>query len=469
MKLPELDTICALATPPGVGAVAIIRISGKEAIEVADSIFKARNSNHTLKTMSSHSMRLGDIISEGKMLDEVLISVFKNPHSYTGEDVVEINSHGSMYVQKKILELLHQKGVRPAQEGEFTLRAYLNKKLDLSQAEAVADLISSESEADHAIAMQQMRGGFTSDLQALRTQLIEFSALIELELDFSEEDLEFANREKFQSLLGNIHEVLQDLIQSFSYGNVIKEGVAVAIVGKPNVGKSSLLNTLLKEEKAIVSDIAGTTRDSIEDTLILQGIKFRFIDTAGLRETEDTIEKIGVERAKGKVQKAKIALYVFAEEESTAEEVIENVQSIYQEGVHFILVKNKIDQQGGYLDSDYNRTISEALIPKYTDSLVAISANDPKSIKPLEQMLVDTVQSMPHSGTVVSNSRHFHALQQAQNHIQEVQNGLEIGISGDLLAQDIRQALHYLGEITGEVDIDQDILGTIFSRFCIGK
>ncbi len=469
MKLPELETICALATPAGVGAVSIIRVSGKEAISKVDEIFEAKNISKHLKSIPSHSMILGNLKEGDQIIDEVLVSVFKNPHSYTGEDVVEINSHGSIYVQKKILELLHKIGIRPAQEGEFTLRAYLNKKMDLSQAEAVADLISSESEADHQIALQQMRGGFTSDLQHLRQQLIEFTALIELELDFTEEDVEFANRSQFEELLKNIDRVLSDLISSFSYGNVIKEGVPVAIAGKPNAGKSSLLNALLKEEKAIVSDIAGTTRDSIEDTLIVHGIKFRFIDTAGLRDTEDSIEKMGVERTKEKVSQAKILLYLFDENDTSAKEVIESVQSLYHPGLEVILVQNKIDLQEGFFENDFNKEIHSALIPAYSRTYIPISTRDSNALHRLENQLVDLIEQLPHSGTIVSNSRHFHALQSAQNHIQEVQKGLQTGISGDLLSQDIRQALHYLGEITGEVDIDQDILGTIFSRFCIGK
>ncbi len=468
MKLPELEPIAALATAPGMAAIAVIRVSGKNIFPLVDNIFKAKNKSKKIATASSHSLLFGDILEDDKIVDEVLVSIFKNPHSYTGENTVEISSHGSPYIQQRILELLYKQGIRPAKEGEFTQRAYLNKKLDLSQAEAVMDLIASESEADHQIALQQMRGGFSNRLKDLREQLIEFASLLELELDFSEEDVEFANREKFNTLLNEISKVLKEMIASFQYGNVIKEGVPVAIAGKPNAGKSSLLNALFNEEKAIVSDIAGTTRDSIEDTLVIEGYKFRFIDTAGLRNTEDSIEKIGVKKAKEKVSQAKVLLYLFDEKDTTAEEIIHDVKKLYHSDLKVILVQNKIDTTGGFQASELKTKVRNALLNESSDML-GISAQNPESVKMLTRQLVQYIQDLPQGNIIVSNSRHLNALRQALISIQQTQEGLNAGISGDFIAQDVRQALYHIGEITGEVDVDQDILGTIFGRFCIGK
>ncbi|CAG0900144.1 unnamed protein product [Cyprideis torosa] len=357
-----------------------------------------------------------------------------------------------------------------AEAGEFTLRAYMNGKMDLSQAEAVADLIASEHKAAHDIAMQQMRGGFSDELKALRTQLIDFTALIELELDFSEEDVEFANREQLNELIHNLKRKIQSLADSFSYGQAIKEGVPVAIAGKPNAGKSTLLNALFNEEKAIVSDIAGTTRDAIEDVLTLEGIKFRFIDTAGLRDTTDEIEAIGVARAKEKVQNARILLYLFNREEDTIEEIVAQIKALHHENLTLFLVENKIDRSGGFHASPFINQLQEALFGAYTQTIIGISSLEKTGLDALKNLLVQEVEAMKLTGTtVVSNSRHKAALDAANNSLIQVAQGLQMNLSGDLLAQDLREALAHIGSITGEIDVDEDILGSIFGKFCIGK
>jgi tRNA modification GTPase len=467
--LHQNDTIIALATPSGAGAIAVIRLSGPKSIPMVDACFKSIHAK-TLESQNTHTIHLGHLLEGSRVIDEVLVSLFRNPQSYTGEDVVEISCHGSLYIQQEIIQLFIRQGCRSAQPGEFTLRAFLNAKIDLSQAEAVADLIASESQAAHEVAMKQMRGGFSSEIEKLRQKLIDFTALIELELDFSEEDVEFANRTELEKLLIDLQSKLKILADSFAYGNVLKEGVPVAIAGKPNAGKSSLLNALFNEEKAIVSDIAGTTRDAIEDTLVNNGIKYRFIDTAGLRETSDKIESIGINRAKEKIANAKILLYLFDRKDSTPEEVIEAVKSLHHDQLTILLVETKIDQYGGFFENDFNTQVMTELRGTYTDTLTAISCFEEASIKSLKGQLEWEVNEMKNSSSVVvTNSRHYDAMIRAISAIQSVQQGLNTNLSGDLLALDLKDALLALSEITGAIEVDKDILGTIFGKFCIGK
>lgn len=464
------DTIVALATPNGTGAIAVIRLSGKDAVKIADLIFESVHKGKHLIWQKSHTIHLGYVKDGKKNIDQALFSIFKNPHSYTGEDVVEISCHGSSFIQQQIIRLLIKKGARMADPGEYTLRAFLNNKMDLSQAEAVADLINANSEAAHQTALTQMRGGFSHELANLRKQLIDFASMLELELDFATEEVEFANRTELNELLEHLEKNIKYLLDSFSLGNVIKEGIPVAIAGKPNAGKSSLLNALFNEEKAIVSDIAGTTRDIIEDTLTINGINFRFIDTAGLRHTHDKIEAMGVQRAKEKIKEAKILLYLFDQNDTTVEEIKTDIHSFYRDNLKIILIQNKIDLQKNISNNSFHLQLKKDLFPNYTQALIAISAKDTDSVLSLRKLLANEVQ-MIHSTdqTIITNARHFAALNQTLEYIQKTKEGLKIKISGDLLAQDIRQALHYLGEITGEIDIDNDILGTIFGKFCIGK
>ncbi len=463
------DTIVAISTAQGIGAIAVIRLSGLEAFAIVDSVFQ-KSTGEYLVSQHSHSVHFGSIFNEGRLLDEVVVSLFKNPKSYTGEDIIEISCHGSVYIQQEIVQLLLQKGARLASPGEFTLRAFLNGKLDLSQAEAVADVIASESQAAHEVAMQQMRGGFSHEIEDLRQQLIHFTALIELELDFSEEDVEFANRSELEKLLSQLQSKLKSLADSFAYGNVLKEGVPVAIAGKPNAGKSSLLNALFKEEKAIVSEVAGTTRDAIEDTLVLEGVKYRFIDTAGLRETSDQIETKGIERAKEKIANAKILLYVFDRMDITPDELIRDVKALYHENLIVILVENKIDQYGGSVDKDFNARVMSELGGTFTNVFTAISCFDENTINELKGLLEHEVREMKSScEVVVANVRHYNAMIKTLEAIESVRQGLEEGLSGDLLAVNLKEALYALSEITGTIDVDKDILGTIFGKFCIGK
>ncbi len=452
------DNIIALATPSGTGAIAVIRVSGPDAISLVDSIFQSVKSKK-LTGQKSHTIHLGHIVDDSKILDEVLVSLFKGPHSYTGENVVEISCHGSPYIQQQVIQLLLRKGCRTASAGEFTLRAFLNGKMDLSQAEAVADLIASDSEAAHDIAMQQMRGGFSNEIQKLREELLNFASLIELELDFSQEDVEFADRTQFNQLLGKISDVLKKLIDSFALGNVIKHGIPVAIVGQPNVGKSTLLNVLLNEERAIVSDIAGTTRDTVEDHISIKGINFRFIDTAGIRETQDVVEKIGIERTFGKIEQARLIIYLF-EGEHFESSVLEQLQKKYP-NKQILPICNKMD-----LLSDAQMENIKLDIP----NVLFLSAKHKIGISDLESQLLSLVDSGALSGdtTIISNSRHYDALLKALEEIQKVKEGLDMDLSSDLMAIDIRQALFHLGEITGSVTTD-DLLGNIFSNFCIGK
>jgi len=455
-------TIMALSTASGAGAIAVIRLSGSEAIGLTESVFKAR-SGKLLMNQKSHSIHLGDIIHQNTVIDEVLVSVFKNPHSYTGEDVIEISCHGSPYIQQQIIKILIEQGAQTAKPGEFTLRAFLNGKMDLSQAEAVADLIASENEASHQLAIQQMRGGFSSEIKNLRQELLNFASLIELELDFAEEDVAFADRKQLESLLLKIQTVLKNLLDSFALGNVIKKGVPIAIVGPPNVGKSTLLNCLLNEDKAIISDIAGTTRDSIEDEITLEGVCFRFIDTAGIRETEDTIEKIGIKKTREKIELASFVFHLvdpteFLKNRNPLTTELRAFKSQYPDK-KLLVVFNKKDQ---------NHTFK---IPEQIQGYqsVSISAKMNSNIDVLIELLtVHFKLNLTQDQSIVTNSRHYGSLYAAQKEVTAIQNGLSNGLSGDLLSIDLRQALFHLGEITGEVTNDE-LLGNIFANFCIGK
>jgi len=453
------ETIIALATPNGLGAISVIRISGNNSIKITEKLFKS-NKNKLLSNQKSHTVHLGHIMKGNHELDEVLITLFKGPNSYTGEDTIEISCHGSTYIQKEIINLFIDNGIRIANPGEFTLRAFLNGKMDLNQAEAVADLIASENEGSHKLAMQQMKSGFSNDLKKLRAELLHFSSMIELELDFSQEDVEFAERNDFKILTNKIKSELKILIDSFQSGNVLKNGISVAIAGKPNAGKSSLLNTLLNEDKAIVSDIPGTTRDSIEDSLIINGINFRFIDTAGLRETNDVIESKGIEKTKEKIKKAKILLYLFDINDTNINEIKNSLDSFRRDDLSIILVRNKIDLKIN------NKNLLNDLKKL---ELIEISATEKKSVLKLKERLIDEVNLLnPYTDVIISNSRHYEALKKALKAIEEVNKGLKENISGDLLSVDIRRSIEFLAEITGEITND-DVLGNIFANFCIGK
>ncbi|GAA4882364.1 tRNA uridine-5-carboxymethylaminomethyl(34) synthesis GTPase MnmE [Flaviramulus aquimarinus] len=467
------DTIVALATPSGAGAIAVIRLSGADAIRIADSCFRSVTSKKTLIDQKTHTIHLGHIMEANRTIDEVLVSVFKNPNSYTGEDVVEVSCHGSNYIQQEIIQLFLRNGCRMATAGEFTLRAFLNGKLDLSQAEAVADLISSDNEAAHQIAMQQMRGGFSSEIAKLREELLNFASLIELELDFAEEDVEFADRTQFKDLVERIRFVLKRLIDSFAVGNVIKNGIPVAIVGEPNVGKSTLLNALLNEERAIVSEIAGTTRDTIEDEISIGGIGFRFIDTAGIRETKDVVESIGIKKTFEKIEQAQVVIYLFesdvisydSEKSQSLKLEIEKIKNKYPQKP-LLIVANKIDKLENEEINNLNVILSEVEKSEY----ILLSAKKGIGVENLKDKLLSFVNTgaLKNNDTIVTNSRHYDSLLKAFVEIDKVKHGLDSGLSGDLLAIDIRQALYYFGEITGEITND-DLLGNIFANFCIGK
>ncbi|GGK53702.1 MULTISPECIES: tRNA uridine-5-carboxymethylaminomethyl(34) synthesis GTPase MnmE [Flavobacteriaceae] len=457
----QQDTIIALATPSGVGAIAVIRLSGEKSIEIVNQFFKSKSGKRKLTEVKSHTIHLGNIIENDRIIDEVLISVFKNPKSYTGENVVEINCHGSVYIQQEIIQLFLQNGVRNADAGEFTLRAFLNGKMDLSQAEAVADLISSNSAASHQVALQQMRGGFSTEIKNLRQQLLNFASLIELELDFAEEDVEFADRSEFKNLIDKISAVLKRLIDSFALGNVLKNGIPIAIVGEPNVGKSTLLNALLNEEKAIVSHIAGTTRDAIEDEINIEGVAYRFIDTAGIRTTEDFVENIGIQKTFENIEKAQLVLQLIdASNINMLEKNITELDAKYP-SKEILTIVNKAD----LLTEKQISTLKNKF-----ENLIILSAKHRTGIQKLTETLTHLVNkgALSNNETIVSNSRHFEALNNAYNSIKEVQKGLDLNISTDLFAIDIRQALFHLGEITGEVTTE-DLLGNIFANFCIGK
>jgi tRNA modification GTPase len=440
--MTQLETICALSTPQGIGAIGVIRISGEHTFTIVNKIFKGKD----LTKVDSHTIHFGTIRDSGLIVDEVLIAVFKTPKSFTKEDVVEISCHGSDYIIRYILKLLLQNGCRMAQAGEFTQRAFLNGQFDLVQAEAVADLIAADSEAAHKTAMNLMRGGFSNQLKVLREELIQFASLVELELDFGEEDVEFAERDDLKSLISKIQDFLRNLIDSFDAGNVIKEGLPVAIIGPPNAGKSTLLNILLNEERAIVTEIAGTTRDVIEDVLFIEGIKFRFIDTAGIRATKDVVESIGIERSKDAMRRAEIVLLL------TDNQIINDDFKLDLEEDKIIKVRNKID----------------LVEQKENFEGLNISAKNNIGIDALKTAIVAKAKVKKQADTMLTNLRHYEHLVKANDALTEVLNGLDIGITGDFLAQDIRLSLHHLGEITGAISSD-DLLANIFSKFCIGK
>lgn len=463
--MQENNIIAAISTPAGMGGIAIIRLSGEGSIELADSIFTAPNKKR-LSEQKANTIHFGSIVKDGIVLDEVLISVFKAPHSFTGEDVVEISCHGSVYIQQNILQLLISAGASLARPGEFTQRAFLNGKMDLSQAESVADLIASSSTATHRLAMNQMRGGFSNKLMELRTELLNFTSLIELELDFSEEDVEFANREKLKEAAYDIEQHIRKLAESFNVGNAVKNGIPVAIIGETNVGKSTLLNLLLHDDKAIVSDIHGTTRDVIEDTINIKGLIFRLIDTAGIRETTDEIESVGIERTYKKIEQANIVLWIV--DAGTTNNHIEEIAQkilIAAKDKKVILVFNKVD-----LISAERKADKEKLLIDEIPDRIFISAKYEQEIDKLEGMIVEAA-NIPEIGeqdVIVTNMRHYEALENALAAIQRVSEGLDLQISGDFIAQDIRECMHYLGEITGQISTDE-ILGNIFGKFCIGK
>lgn len=489
------DTICALATANGMGALGIIRLSGKDAVEIAQKCFKGSN----LLTAKSHSVHYGFVVenrpeildirpetgnekqvSEAdnqqpttdnqELIDEVMVSVFLAPKTFTAENVVEISFHGSPHIAKKILEVLVKNGARLAKAGEFTMRAFMNGRIDLSQAESIADLIASENEASRKLALNQLKGGISKEISLLRTELLNFVSFVELELDFAEEDVEFADRTALSNLLIKIENKLNSLIESFKYGNAVKNGVEVAIIGKPNAGKSTLLNALLKEERAIVSSIAGTTRDTIEEVLHIKGNAFRFIDTAGLRETTDEIEKIGVQKAKEKIASAKILLYLYDEFDSTPQEVINFIKEFQRKDLKIILLHNKIDLKGGYFENDFDSKIKTELFPDVTNTILGISAKDPESVESIKTELSSYIEDLreSESNVVVTNQRHYEALKNSLLAIDAVKEAISAKISTELLAYELRNALENLGEISGEFTNDE-VLGNIFSKFCIGK
>ena len=462
------DTIVALATPSGAGAIAVIRISGEKAIDIASTIFVSHKLKDLLK-QKSHTLHLGHITDGEKVLDQVLISIFKGNNSYTGENTIEISCHGSTFIQQQIIQLLLRKGCRMANPGEFTLRSFLNGKMDLSQAEAVADLISSDNEAAHQIAMQQMRGGFSNELMLLRQELLNFASLIELELDFAEEDVAFADRSEFEKLVVRIEFVLKRLIDSFAIGNVIKNGIPVAIVGEPNVGKSTLLNALLNEERAIVSEIAGTTRDTIEDELVIGGIGFRFIDTAGIRETKDVVESIGIKKTFEKIEQAQVLILLLDAKELQVSGLkfqveIEKIKNKFPQKPLVIII-NKVD----LLSKTELETIQQQLATLNLKP-ETISAKNNIGIDQLKDTLLSFVNTgaLRNNETIVTNTRHYDALLKALEEIQKVKFGIATQLSSDLLAIDIRETLYHFGMITGEVTNDE-LLGNIFANFCIGK
>ena len=450
------DTIVALSTPEGIGAIAVIRLSGPTAIAMADAVFYGKN----LAQQASHTLHYGTIRDGQEIIDEIVVSLYVAPHSFTGEDVVEISCHGSPFIVQKIIQLLLRNGARLAKPGEFTQQAFLNGRMDLAQAEAVTDLIASESEAAHRTALQQMRGGFSQEIKALREQLVHFASMIELELDFGEEDVEFASREALEQLVQQILAVINPLLESFAVGNVIKNGVPTVIAGKPNTGKSTLLNALLNEEKAIVSDIPGTTRDFIEDEITLSGVRFRFIDTAGLRDTTDRVEAIGVARTREKMQQASLILYLFDLQQDTMDNINQELRTLRSLSIPFIIVGNKVDQA------------QPALVAVLAEekNAVMISAQQKENLDALRQMITEVTQleKINTGENIVTNARHYQSLSQTKIALEGVLTGLHLSITHDLLAQDIRHALYHLGEITGQISNDE-LLGNIFSKFCIGK
>ena len=497
-----IDTICALATPHGMGAIALVRVSGSKAMEIVASLFQRNGKPMEIDQIISHKAYHGHLINKGELLDEVVVTFFKAPHSFTGEDSAEISVHGSVYIQQKLLQVLIEHGCRMAEAGEFTRRAFVNRKFDLAQAEAIADLISSESEATHRVAINQLKGGFSNELQVMRSKLLEMTALMELELDFSEEDVEFADRSKLMALLDETLTHVHRLKDSFRLGNAIKNGVPVAIVGQTNVGNSTLLNALLGEDRAIVSDIAGTTRDTIEETLNIDGTVFRFIDTAGIRDTDETIEKIGIERTFRKISEANIVLGMidgtlpFSKIKAAAKTIIDHVNVLQQK---LLLLINKsdvmkdatmftlnddlldalkdsyeknVEAHGGYMTDEYQYSITGQYLHDLRNLMKFdyLTAKDPEDVEGLKKRIAywgndNTVSA---DAVLVTNVRHYDALTHASEALLHVKEGLQINTPTDLVSQDLREAIHYLGTITGEITTDE-VLGTIFSRFCIGK
>ncbi len=470
------DTIVALATPTGIGAIGVIRLSGKDAIAICNGVFKGKD----LEKQDSHTIHFGTIRDrEDRIIDEVLVSLFVTPKSYTGENVVEVSCHGSNYIIQQLIQLFVQEGARMAQAGEFTLRAFLNGQMDLSQAEAVADLIASSSASSHNLAMQQMRGGFSDEIQKLRQQLLDFASLIELELDFSEEDVEFADRTELKNLVKKIQTYIHALVQSFDLGNAIKHGINTVIAGRPNAGKSTLLNALLNEDRAIVSDIAGTTRDTIEEVLNIDGIQFRLIDTAGIREASDQIEAIGVEKTMEKISQSALLIYVFDVIQTQPEAVRQDLAKLVKPDMHLLVIANKMDLNphtkfehyfGPTVDEEENTEASEFLSTISETQWVPISALEKMNIGFLKEKLYQSVltEQVQVDSTIVSNARHFEALKKASESLDDVLHAMDSGITSDFVAMDIRRALAFLGEITGEISTD-DLLGNIFGKFCIGK
>ncbi len=458
------DTIAALSTPHGTGAIAVIRLSGPQSVAITESILRTKDLRpKRLAHQPGHTAHFGLLVEKDVVVDEVLVTIFKAPHSFTGEEMAEISCHGSVYIQQQILQLLFRHGARPAEAGEFTLRAFLNGKFDLSQAEAVADLIASNSATSHQVAMQQMRGGFSHKIKVLRDNLVNFASLIELELDFSEEDVEFADRSDLKKLVNSIRQIVDKLIQSFELGNVIKHGIPVAIVGKPNAGKSTLLNVILDDDRAIVSEIPGTTRDTIEDDIVIDGVLFRFIDTAGIRTTTDVIEQIGVNKAFEVIRKSAIVIYLFDAHELSRGD-LELELKLIREHIgtsQLLVVANKTDVENiNDLQKEY----------EHIDPILYISAKEKQNIDGLKRTLVNLFdnRTVNTTDTIVTNARHVNSLHKANEALHKIMDGLDKGIPGDILALEIRYALDALGEITGEVTSD-DLLGNIFSKFCIGK
>jgi tRNA modification GTPase len=463
----DQSTICAISTSPGMGAIAVIRLSGEEAISIADKLFRSPQKGKSLMEQKANTLHFGQIVYDGEVVDEVVVSLFRAPHSFTGEDIVEISCHGSVYVQQKILEILAENGARLARPGEFTQRAFLNGKMDLSQAEAVADVIASSNAAAHKLAISQMRGGFSKEIGELRDQLLHFTAMVELELDFAEEDVEFANRTELRKLAEKVEQLLRKLKNSFQLGNAIKNGIPVAIVGETNVGKSTLLNVLLNEDRAIVSEIHGTTRDVIEDVVNIHGAAFRFFDTAGIRDTEDHIESLGIERTYHKLSEASIVLLV-VDTENPFEIVFRRIEKIRKRMTYdqqLTIVANKIDSgKTETIESLKKVELAE------NENLVFMAAKEKRNLEELISLMTQAINisNVEKEDIIVTNARHYEILKSAHEAILRVLNGLDSGLSGDFLSQDIRECLHYLGEITGEISTDE-VLGHIFKNFCIGK
>ncbi len=459
------DDIVAISTPTGMGAIALIRIAGDNALKKVEPFFKSRKAGG-ISNIKSHSIIYGDFIYEDEIIDEVVLSYFAKGKSFTGQETVEISCHGSTYIQKTIIEKLLTNNIRLAKAGEFTMRAFLNGKFDLTQAEAVSDLIYSDSYSMHKIALNQMRGGFQNDLKVLREELLHFTSMIELELDFSEEDVEFANKNDLLELIDRVKTKVVDLKDSFKHGNAIKNGIPVAIAGKPNSGKSSLLNLLLNEEKAIVSNIAGTTRDAIEDTIIIDGIKYRLVDTAGLRKTDDEIESKGIEITKSKISKASVLIYLFDINDITKDEIMNDLSEFKRDDLIMLLVRNKIDLKN---QSDIKMdSILKSCNDFHINEILEISAIQKEYLKPLKAKLLSVNKASENNGTIVTNLRHYNSLNEAELSLIDIKKGIKNGITGDLLSIDLRKAIDSIGEITGQITNDE-MLGNIFSNFCIGK